>query len=113
MTATPPLTPGEQAAIEAAVSAIRAAQAARERPMQVRADDGAAIVALGVPEAIVAAAGPAGFGFAVDEYAGPAGRGWVLCVALTRDGSDWRFAHNDGPETWRGHGWHEVIRGAI
>ena len=103
----PTLTPGEEGAIQAAIAAITDAQAARERPVQVLADDGAAIVALGVPEAVVAAAGPAGFSFAVDEYDGPAGRGWTLRVSLLRDGVAWRLRHHVGPETWRDgeNGW--------
>lgn len=103
----PTLTPGEEGAIQAAITAITDAQAARERPVQVLTDDGAAIVALGVPEQIAQAAGAAGFRFRVDEYDGPDGRGWTLRLWLTRDGKPWRFAYHVGPETHRDaeNGW--------
>jgi hypothetical protein len=104
----PTLTLSEQLAIDAAIAAITEAQAAREQPVQVLADDGAAIVALGVPEAVVAAAGPAGFSFAVHEYRIGAASGWELSIRLLRDGKRWSFAHQDGPETHRAHGWREV-----
>ncbi len=108
----PTLTAGEEAAIAAAIAAITDAQSARERPVQVLRDDAAAIVALGVPESVVAAAGPAGFGFEVHEYSGPAGEGWELHVRVTRDGIDWDLQHHVGPESARDelNGWHQVPR---
>lgn len=109
----PTLTAGEEAAIAAAVAAIAAAQAARERPVQVLRDDGAAIIALGVPAAIVAAAGPAGFSFEVSEYSGPDGDGWALEVELRRDGQRWAMAHNEGPEPQRSVPWMLVPEGIL
>lgn len=107
----PTLTAGEDQAIAAAIAAITAAQDARERPVQVLTDDGAAIVALGVPESVVAAAGPAGFSFRVDEYSGPLGDGWVLEVRLRRSGELWVLEHNEGPETQRARGWTLIPEG--
>lgn len=107
----PTLTLSETLALDSAISAITAAQAERERPTQVLADDGAAIVALGVPEQIAQSAGAAGFRFRVDEYGGPDGRGWTLRLRLTRDGQPWRFAHHVGPETYRDaeNGWTHAL----
>lgn len=107
---SPVLTAGEEAAINAAIEAIKVSQAARDKPVQVLMNDANGIISLGVPESIVAAAAPAGFEFAVHEYEGPFGRGWILEVQLDRDGK-WLFKHHEGQEVRLNseNGWQKII----
>lgn len=45
------------------------------------------------------------FTIRVDAYDGPSGRGFTGTAEVTINGQVWERTANDGPETWRAHGW--------
>jgi len=45
----------------------------------------------------------------LDVYDGPEGVGYVVVVGVRIGGRLWQKRINVGPETWRAHGWREVV----